>query len=49
MSIGDPTGTDWTAGEVDLIVADYFDMRDKELAGEPFNKAILRVVAPDGI
>lgn len=39
MSIGDPTGTDWTAGEVDLIVADYFDMRDKELAGEPFVKA----------
>lgn len=39
MSIGDPTGTDWTASEVDLIVADYFDMRDKELAGEPFNKA----------
>ncbi len=30
---------DWTEREVDLIVADYFDMLRMELAGEPFIKA----------
>jgi hypothetical protein len=39
MSVSDPAGTDWTDREVDLIVADYFDMRDKELSGEPYIKA----------
>jgi len=31
--------TDWTEREIDLIVADYFDMRSLELAGRPFVKA----------
>jgi hypothetical protein len=39
MSADDPTGTDWTDKEVDLIVADYFEMRDKELSGETYIKA----------
>ena len=39
MSVIDPTGTDWNEREVDLIVADYFDMLGKELSGEPFVKA----------
>lgn len=39
MSDVDPTGTDWTDTEVDLIVADYFDMLRLERAGEPFVKA----------
>jgi hypothetical protein len=39
MSVADPTGTDWTDREVDLIVADYFDMRDKEFAQQPYVKA----------
>jgi Domain of unknown function (DUF3883) len=39
MSVIDPTGTDWTDREVDLIVADYFDMRDKEIAGQSYVKA----------
>lgn len=39
MSSSDPTGTDWTDGEVDLIVADYFDMLGRELAREPYVKA----------
>jgi hypothetical protein len=33
------TGSDWTDSEVDLIVADYFDMLGQELAGSPYNKA----------
>jgi len=33
------TGTDWSAGEIDLIVADYFDMFSNELAGQTVNKA----------
>jgi hypothetical protein len=33
MSEGDPAGTDWTDAEVDLIVADYFDMLRLERAG----------------
>jgi hypothetical protein len=39
MPADDPTGTDWTTGEIDLIVADYFDMFRLELAGVPVNKA----------
>jgi hypothetical protein len=33
-----PTGTDWSDREVDLIVADYFDMLRLELAGETYVK-----------
>jgi hypothetical protein len=33
------TGVDWTDREIDLIVADYFDMLALELAGRPFVKA----------
>lgn len=32
-------GTDWTGGELDLIVADYFAMLADELAGRPYAKA----------
>lgn len=32
-------GQDWTQDEIDLVVADYFDMRDKFLRGEDFVKA----------
>lgn len=39
MAGEDPTGSDWTPREIDLIVADYFDMLRLELAGESFNKA----------
>jgi hypothetical protein len=39
MGADDPRGTDWTDREVDLIVADYFDMLRMELAGEPYVKA----------
>jgi hypothetical protein len=39
MTASDPTGTDWTDDENDLIVANYFDMLSKELAGEPYVKA----------
>ena len=35
----DPTGTDWTQAEIDLVVSDYFDMRAKFLRGESFVKA----------
>ena len=35
----DPTGTDWTDREVDLIVADYFEMLQLELSRQPYNKA----------
>ncbi|MEE4210093.1 MAG: DUF3883 domain-containing protein [Parvularcula sp.] len=35
----DPSGTDWTQEEIDLVVSDYFDMRDKFLRGEAFVKA----------
>lgn len=38
----DPTGTDWTATELDLIVADYFAMLRAELAGEPYSKTARR-------
>ncbi len=37
--VGQPiAGTDWTDREIDLIVADYFAMRQKEFAGEPYVK-----------
>ena len=39
MSNVDPTGTNWTDQEIDLIVADYFDMLKLELAGESFVKS----------
>ncbi len=32
-------GTDWTADELDLIVADYFTMLALDAAGQPFVKA----------
>lgn len=32
-------GQDWTQDEIDLVVADYFDMRAKFLRGEDFVKA----------
>lgn len=32
-------GTDWTGGELDLIVADHFAMLADELAGRPYAKA----------
>ena len=32
-------GTDWTAAQNDLIVADYFEMLALELAGKRYNKA----------
>jgi hypothetical protein len=32
-------GSDWSDSEVDLIVADYFDMLTSQLAGTPYNKA----------
>jgi len=39
MATDDPTGTDWTEREIDLVVADYFEMLEMELAGEPYTKA----------
>ena len=39
MAANDRTGEDWNEQEIDLIVADYFDMRDRELRGEPYVKA----------
>jgi hypothetical protein len=40
MSLSDdPTGSDWSDREIDLIVADYFDMLRLERAGEPYVKA----------
>jgi hypothetical protein len=38
MAADTPTGTDWSDREVDLIVADYFDMLRLELAGESYVK-----------
>lgn len=34
-----PAGTDWTEREIDLIVADYFDMLALDLSVRPFVKA----------
>ena len=39
MSNSDPSGTDWSSHEINLIVADYFDMLRMELAKEPYVKA----------
>ena len=39
MSSQDRTGQDWNAEEIDLIVADYFDMRSMELRGEHYVKS----------
>lgn len=39
MSFSDPTGTDWTNKEIDLIIADYFEMLKMELSGTPYVKA----------
>ena len=35
----DPTGQDWSDREIDLIVADYFDMLGMELSRRPYVKA----------
>jgi hypothetical protein len=35
-------GSDWTAREVGLVVADYFSMLEEELLGRPLNKAAHR-------
>ena len=35
----DQRGTEWTQPEIDLVVSDYFDMREKFLRGEAFIKA----------
>lgn len=35
----DARGTDWTATEIDLIVADYFDMLESQLSGRPYSKS----------
>lgn len=39
MNNPDTTGTNWTDQEIDLIVADYFDMLSMELSGESFVKS----------
>ena len=39
MVSDDRTGQDWSDQEVELIVADYFSMRDMELRGESYVKA----------
>jgi hypothetical protein len=39
MSSHDPTGTDWTGQEVDLIVADYFEMLRMEISRQDYIKA----------
>ena len=39
MNGSDPTGTDWSDGELDLIVADYFEMLRMERIGAPYVKA----------
>lgn len=39
IDLPDPTGTDWTQAEIDLIVADYFDMLRLEIAGKPYVKS----------
>jgi hypothetical protein len=38
VSDTDVTGTDWSAREIDLIVADYFDTFRKEIASQTVNK-----------
>ena len=49
MTSIDPRGSDWTAHEIDLIVADYFDMLRLELSGQSFvkshrNEALRRII-----
>ena len=39
MTEAEKTGQNWSDGEIDLIVADYFKMLEMELAGEQFVKA----------
>lgn len=39
MATEDPVGTDWSDSEVDIIVADYFDMLRLELTDQPYVKA----------
>lgn len=39
MSAPDPYGTEWSRDEIDIIVADYFDMLRKELIREHYVKA----------
>ena len=39
MDASDPAGSDWNEQEIDLIVADYFDMLQMERAGKPYVKA----------
>jgi len=39
MSNADPTGTNWSDREIDLVVGDYFDMLRMELLGRSYNKA----------
>lgn len=39
MAIESIHGSDWSDGEIDLIVSDYFAMLELELAGKHFNKA----------
>lgn len=34
-----PSGKPWSAAEIDLIVADYFEMLGNELSGEPYTKS----------
>jgi len=39
MSPTNTAGTDWTDDEIDLIVADYFDMLKLDIASVPYVKA----------
>ena len=39
MERSEPAGSDWSRSEIDLIVADYFEMLALELAGQPYVKA----------
>lgn len=39
MATDNIRGQDWSAEEIDLVVADYFDMLRRELSGEPVVKA----------
>jgi hypothetical protein len=39
MSNADPTGTNWSDREIDLVIGDYFDMLRMELLGRSYNKA----------
>jgi hypothetical protein len=42
MAKGNTYGTDWSTGELDAIVADYFAMLREEQAGHPYNKTAHR-------